>query len=199
MSRPAQQLAGGLYRWLAPHPEWREGCGWDRMVGSVLYEVSGMVALFDPLLPAEGRDGFLAWLDELVAGRPVTVLTTIRWHRRDRELLAERYAANATQAWNVIPPGVSARFLNGAEEICFWLPGVESLVFGDCLVGVGEGGVALCPEDWLEEVPVDRRGLADLLEPLVKLPAQRLLVSHGEPVLHDGAAALVRAIRAARG
>ena len=38
------------------------------------------------------------------------------------------------------------------------------------------------------------RGLPKLLRPLVELPIERVLVSHGEPVLHDGRAALVRAI-----
>ncbi len=37
------------------------------MVGSVLYEMPGVITLIDPLLPSEDRAGFLAWLD--VRGR----------------------------------------------------------------------------------------------------------------------------------
>ena len=37
-----------------------------------------------------------------------------------------------------------------------------------------------------------------LLRPLVQLPIERVLVSHGEPVLRDGRAALVRAIAEAK-
>jgi hypothetical protein len=35
-------------------------------------------------------------------------------------------------------------------------------------------------------------GLRELLRPLLELPVERVLVSHGEPVLRDGHAALRR-------
>ena len=41
---------------------------------------------------------------------------------------------------------------------------------------------------------VDRAGLARLMRPLLELPIERVLVSHGEPVLRDGRAALARAL-----
>ena len=47
--------------------------------------------LIDPLIPAEGREPFLAWLDARLEGRQVSILTTVRWHRRDRDELARRY------------------------------------------------------------------------------------------------------------
>jgi hypothetical protein len=56
----------------------------------------------------------------------------------------------------------------------------------------------LCPQSWLEDVQVNRPGLADLLAPLLELPIERVLVSHGEPVLHDGRAALAHAIAEAK-
>ena len=59
----------------------------------------------------------------------------IRWHRRDREELAERYQRVASHAWNFIPHGVEPRPLRGAGETLFWLPGVATLVAGDRLVG----------------------------------------------------------------
>ncbi len=164
------------------------------MVGCVLYEVGGTVVLIDPLIPSEERPAFLSWLDRRVAGRPVSVLTTIRWHRRDREELAERYRENTSRAWNAVPPGVRPRPLRGAGETMFWLLGVAALVAGDRLVGAPNGGLQLCPQDWLADVRVDRAGLADLLGPLLELPIERVLVSHGEPVLHDGRAALAHAL-----
>jgi hypothetical protein len=200
---PPQELSAGLYRWTARHPEWRPGADaggpddWGPLVGSALYEVSEAVVLFDPLLPDEDRDGFLQWLDGLVGGRPVSILTTIRWHRRYREKLADRYAANSARAWNFIPHGVEPRPLRGAGETVYWLPDVAALVFGDRLLGDDAGGVTLPPESWLRQAQVDRAGLARLMRPLTELPVERLLVSHGEPVLHDGRAALARAIRAA--
>jgi hypothetical protein len=76
----------------------------------------------------------------------------------------------------------------------FWLPGVAALVPGDRLIGAPGGGLQVCPESWLDQVSVDRAGLARLLRSLVELPIERVLVSHGEPVLRDGRAALARAI-----
>jgi hypothetical protein len=197
---PPQEIAPGLLRWTAPHPDWDPDAApgspgdWERMVGSVLYELPDVVALIDPLLPSEGRAGFLAWLDERVAARPVSILTTIRWHRRDRAELAKRYSSNTTRAWNAVPAGVSPKPLRGAGETMFWLPAVASLIAGDRLLGDGSGGVRLCPESWLEGVQVDRAGLGILMRPLLELPIECLLVSHGEPVLHDGRAALARAL-----
>jgi len=188
------EIVPGLSRWMAPHPDWHGQTAWEQMVGCVLYELVDVVVLIDPLLPLD-RGDFLQWLDQRVAGRPVSILTTIQWHRRDREELAERYRANSSRAWNYVPPGVEPKPLRGAGEIMYWLPGVATLVPGDRLIGAPGGGLQLCPEDWLDDVAVDRRGLAGLLDPLVELPIERVLVSHGEPVLEDGRAALGRALR----
>jgi hypothetical protein len=199
------EIAPGLERWTAPHPEWpgRAERGspddWGEMVGSVLYEQPEVVTLIDPLLPSQGREGFLSWLDSRVAGRPVSILTTIHWHRRDREQLAERYRPQTMRAWNAVPAGVKPRPLRGAGETLFWLPSVSTLVAGDRLIVVEGVGLRLCPQSWLHDVHVNRPGLAELLGPLLELPIDRVLVSHGDPVLHDGRAALAHAIAEARG
>ena len=193
------EIAPGLQRWTAPHPDWNPQAAtgssgdWDQNVGSVLYEAPDAVALIDPLLPSRDRAEFLDWLDARIAGRPVSILTTIRWHRRDREELADRYSSTGGRAWNALPRGVEQRPLRGAGEMMFWLPAVATLVPGDRLIGV-HGRLELCPESWLEDVRVNRHGLAELLRPLVELPVEHVLVSHGEPVLGHGRAALVRAI-----
>jgi hypothetical protein len=163
------------------------------MVGSVLYEMPDVVALIDPLLPSENRMQFLDWLDSRIASRPVSILTTIRWHRRDREELAERYGSRSGRAWNALPPGIEQRPLRGAGETMYWLPAVAALVSGDRLIAA-DGRLQVCPESWLEHVRVNRRRLAELLRPLIELPVERVLVSHGEPVLRGGRAALVHAI-----
>jgi hypothetical protein len=169
------------------------------MVGSVLYEAPDTVVLIDPLLPQEGREQFLCWLDERIGARPASILTTIRWHRRDREELAARYSSSTSRAWNAVPAGVQPRPLRGAGETMFWLAAVATLVAGDRLLGAERGGLRLCPESWLSGVRVDRLGLARLLRPLLELPIERVLVSHGEPVLRDGRAALAHAIADAEG
>ncbi len=209
----------GLVRWTARHPQWSAGAepgsssDWDPIVGSVLYEPSSAaVVLIDPLLPASARDpllpasardpllpanareAFLEWLDARVAGRPVSILTTVHWHRRDRERLAERYRANTTRAWDDVPAGVQPRPLHGAEETLMWLPAVAALVAGDRLIGDGAGGVRVCPQSWLTEARANRADIAALMRPLLELPIERILVSHGEPVLSAGHAALERAV-----
>jgi hypothetical protein len=200
------EIVPGLVRWSAPHPEWKSDAepgsssDWEQMVGSVLYEVpAGVVVLIDPLLPMVERGLFLHWLDGRVAGRPVSILTTIHWHRRDREELAERYRENTTRVWNYLPPGVEQKPLHRAGETLFWLPAVATLVAGDRLIGDGAGGVQVCPQSWLTEVPADRAEVAGLLRELLVLPIERVLVSHGEPVLRQGHAALRRAIVEAEG
>jgi hypothetical protein len=194
------EIASGVLRWSAPHPEWSPGAepgsssDWDPIVGSVLYEPPGVVVLIDPLLPVRDRAQFLAWLDQRVAGRPVSILTTIHWHRRDREELAERYCANTKRAWNYVPPGVEPRPLRGAGETLFWLPAVAALVAGDRLIADKDGALRVCPQSWLEGVRANRADVAGLLRPLLELPIECVLVSHGEPTLRDGHAALARAI-----
>jgi len=196
----ASEIVTGLYQWSAPHPEWTPGAepdsgsDWAEMVGSVLYEAPHTVVLIDPQLPRDGRDEFMGWLDELVAGRPVSVLTTIRWHRRDREELAARYASNGSGAWNAVPSGVVPKPLRGAGETMYWLPAVATLVAGDRLITRADGNLRLCPESWVRSEQVDRTGLAHLMRALIELPIERVLVSHGRSVLKDGRAALARAI-----
>lgn len=197
------EIAPGLLRWTAPHPDWDPQAvpgssgDWEQNVGCVLYELADAVALIDPLLPSDGRTEFLHWLDERIATSPVSILTTIRWHRRDRDELAQRYEWTTTRAWNTVPHGVVPRPLRGAGETMFWLPGVAALVAGDRLIAPRGERLQLCPESWVDGVQVDRPGLAELLRPLLELPIERVLVSHGEPVLRDGRAALAHAIREA--
>jgi hypothetical protein len=198
-------IGPGLWRWSAAHPDWAPGAvpggpeDWEQMVGCVLYETGDAVALIDPLLPRDGRERFLAWLDRRAEGRPVSILTTIRWHRRDCEELARRYAGASARARNAVPAGVEPHALRGAGETLFWLPGAAALVTGDRLLGGPQGTLRVCPQSWLSRARVDRAGLAELLRPLLELPIERVVVSHGEPVLHDGRAALARAIEEARG
>lgn len=197
---PRTEIVPGLWRWSAPHPEWDPQAtpgssdDWEQMVGSVLYALPDVVVLIDPLLPSDGREQFLAWLDERVAARPVSILTTIHWHRRDRKELAERYRANTTRVWNYLPPGVEQRRLYGADEILFWLPGVATLVAGDRLIGGQDGELRICPQSWLEGVRANRAEVAGMLRSLLVLPIERVLVSHGQPTLRQGHRALARAI-----
>jgi hypothetical protein len=146
------EVAPGLWRWTARHPQWAPGAkrdspaDWPREVGSIAYAAPGALLLVDPLVP-EGADGLWSWLDER-AGRQdgrVEVMTTIAWHDRSRAEVVARYGAGAGEA----PEGVEPVEIAGADETMVWLPAVATLVPGDRLIADGRGGLRLCPASWL--------------------------------------------------
>jgi glyoxylase-like metal-dependent hydrolase (beta-lactamase superfamily II) len=184
------ELAPGLWRWTAPHPDWTDGDDWDREVGCVYYEASDATVLIDPLVPPE-REPFFEALDRDVErrGLPLTILLTCAWHERSAAELAERYGAG-----DVPPAGVEPFALPEIEETVWWLPEHGALVPGDVLLA-GPEGIRVCPDSWLGErsSPASIRAA---LRPLLDLPVERILVSHGAPLLEDGRSALERALTA---
>ena len=192
------ELTDGLWRWTARHPDAVEDptpgstADWPADVGSVAYASDDALVLIDPLVPDE------LWpkLDELARGRRTIVVTTIGWHRRSRDAVVQRYGASTSRARKSLPTGVVPIPLRGAGETMVWLPKVATLVPGDRLLGDGEGGLRVCPDSWLRYLSgsLDGGQLRVLLQPLLDLPVQRVLVSHGEPVLENGRAALAAAL-----
>jgi hypothetical protein len=96
-----------------------------------------------------------------------------------------------------LPAGVEARPLPGAGETVYWLPAVAALVPGDRLLNPDGGGLRPSPPDWTGYMarPLETPELVAILRPLLELPVERILVSHGEPVLADGHDALARALQ----
>jgi hypothetical protein len=78
----------------------------------------------------------------------------------------------------------------------FWFPEHRALVPGDRVIGSADGGLRLCPESWLGYLSsrISIVDLAERLRPLLDLPIERVLVSHGEPVLTGGRAELAAAL-----
>jgi glyoxylase-like metal-dependent hydrolase (beta-lactamase superfamily II) len=192
------RIEEGLWRWTAPHPEWKAGDDWQRDVGCVYWETDDAVVLIDPLVPSDPADRrhFLASLDKDVerVGAPVRVLLTCEWHARSSVELAGRYDGHVVTAAGIdaLPVGVTAIAAPVAAEVVYWLAGARTAVPGDTLLGTDDG-VTLCPASWLE----GRGGLPQLrqdLAPLLDLPVERVLTSHGPPVLSGGHAALVQAL-----
>ena len=205
------EIAPGLWRWTGFHEQWKEE------VACVFCETEDGVVLVDPLVPPEDDERFWRALDRDVqrAGGVVHVLLTVFWHVRSAADVAQRYDARVWAATgtrpaverrgvtvtdpfrpgDALPGGVEASHTARAAEVVYWIPAHRALVPGDVLLGDDAGGVRLCPEGWLPE----RASLGDLresLRPLLARPVERILVSHGEPVLHDGAAALAAALDA---
>ena len=183
------ELAPGLWRWTAPHPEWKEGDDWERDVGCVYYEAPDATVLVDPLVPAGAeRELFFEALDRDVErrGLPVAILLTCDWHARSADELAERYGATREA-----PAGVEAHELPEVGERIWWIAEHGTLVPGDVLLG--EDGLSVCPDSWLG-ASSSPDSIRAALRPLLDLPVQRVVVSHGPPVLADGRAALERAL-----
>jgi hypothetical protein len=197
----ASEIAAGLWRWTAPHPDWRpvaqpgSAAYWERDVGSVLYEGPEAAVFFDPLLPADAEP-FWEWADARTADRPVAVLTTLKWHRRSRAAFVERYGASTSRARGSLPAGVESFVARGMGETMFWLPEHRALIPGDRLLGGLSGGLRVCPASWMTYLGA-KLGTGELkasLRPLLDFPVQRVLVSHGEPVLRGGRDALAAAL-----
>ena len=201
------EIVPGLWRWTGYHEEWKED------VGCVYYETKDGIVLIDPLVPPEEPDRFGNTLDREVAGQPVHVLVTIFWHTRSAAAMVERYAArvwapttsraavarragvvtDAFRPGDALPGGVQGFRTARSTEVVYWIPRQAALVPGDVILGDENGGVRMCPESWLPGT-TKHSDLAASLAPLLDLPIRRILVSHGDPVLEDGQAALAAAL-----
>jgi len=197
-----EAIAVGLWRWTADHPDWRPGAApgsgsdWDQQVGSVVYQTARACVFFDPLAPAPADRGFWSWADELAAGRATYVLNTLKWHRRSRDLFIRRYDAVTSRAKRNLPAGVESFVVPNGGETIYWLPGPCALIPGDRILGAPGGGLRLCPNSWLRYLPskLTTASLAQRLRPLLELPVELVLVTHGAPVLTGGGAALATVI-----
>jgi glyoxylase-like metal-dependent hydrolase (beta-lactamase superfamily II) len=96
----------------------------------------------------------------------------------------------AVDAADGLPGGIRAFPTARAAEAVYWLPEQRAVVVGDVLLGAGakpgatDDPLRLCPEGWL-----GKRTHADLrasLRPLLDLPVEHVLVSHGAPVVGNG-------------
>jgi glyoxylase-like metal-dependent hydrolase (beta-lactamase superfamily II) len=196
-----EQINEGLWRWTTRHPEWTPEADWPAEVGCVYYETSDAVVLIDPLIPQDDaeRERFLRALDRDVSasGGSVHLLRTVRWHNRSIEDLRERFGASVWSEDTATDPpaGVEAFRIEPAEESILWLGQHGAVVSGDALIGDDAGGIRMCPESWLAEGRT-HGDLAAALRPLLDLPVERLLVSHGQPVLAGGREALANALPA---
>lgn len=217
-----QKLGPGLWRWTCRHPAWTpdEGGpdGWDAEVGCVYYEAPDAVVVIDPLVPPEPaeRERFFTALDRDVdrLTLPVAVLLTTHWHERSAVEIRDRYAPRAGAAvWaaqsfasqlaalptvafvegDPLPGGIRAIPTSRPGQLVYWLPGPRALVPGDLLLGDGTGGLRVCPDSWLTG-PDAAAGVRRALRPLLDLPVEMVLVSHGAPVLTEARRALGAAL-----
>jgi glyoxylase-like metal-dependent hydrolase (beta-lactamase superfamily II) len=200
-----EELKPGLFTWTATHPAWttEEGGpeGWEPEVRSYAYDSGDSLVLFDPLVSTDD-------VAELADGRPVAVILTCRPHARSSAELFERLdatvhapaAAHGVLALNTLPyelgedlPGDVEPQVGGyPDEATLWLREHAALVVGDVFLG-GERGFRVQPDSWLAD-GMTHDELRDRLRPLLELPVEILLPTHGDPILEDAHETLERAI-----
>jgi hypothetical protein len=191
------EITPGLRRWTAFHDHWEED------VGSLAVQTSDGLVLIDPIDPPS----------EVAAADHV--LITVYWHGRSTGTLgAKRVWASARserplksrgievtdpfRAGNALPGGIRAFQTARSAEVVYWLPDQRAVVVGDVLLGAGakprptSDPLRLCPQRWLGKGTHD--DLRSTLRPLLDLPVERVLVSHGEPILSGGKQALAAAL-----
>jgi hypothetical protein len=183
------EIAPGLHRWTSRHDEW------DEDVGSVAIETDDGLLLVDPIDPPPSFR------------RPRHVMLTVFWHYRStpsvrtehvwaHERAVRRLRNRGVEvtdpfvAGDELPGGVQAFETARDSEVVYWLPRHGAVAVGDVLLGAGAKPRAtaeplrLCPERWLGKAT--HLDLKTSLQPLLELPLQRVLVSHGTPVLRAG-------------
>jgi glyoxylase-like metal-dependent hydrolase (beta-lactamase superfamily II) len=203
-----QELRSGLWSWTAPHPDWTEDQGgpdgWDRIVRSYAHDAGGCIVLIDPISPPSLIEG-------LIEAQDVAVLLTVYWHARSAAECVERFGAQVytpraslenTKVSNArpydlgdeLPGGVVALNAYYPEETIFWIPVHHAIVAGDVLLP-GDQGLRIQPDSWLPE-GVTPKAVRDGLRPLLELPIEHVLLTHGDPVLENGRELLRAAIDA---
>jgi hypothetical protein len=188
------RIADGLWRWTAEHPRWEFWPDHERQareVGCVYYEADDATVLIDPLVPAGDEDDFFVHLDADVErrGLPVVILLTANWHRRSADELAGRYAARIGGA---MPAGVEEVAIEGADErqVAYFIRPHGALIVAEIF------GVDIFGELYVGQSPALVRPdeLEASLARIMGLPVERLLVSHGEPVLEDARTLMAEAL-----
>jgi hypothetical protein len=212
------ELVPGLWRWTATHPEWTEEeggpDGWEPEVASYALVARDTLVLIDPLVPADDEERFWRALDDDVEHHgPPQIVLTVFYHARSAPTILDRYpgaavwapAAAETQARervNVahvygngdrLPGGIEGRTTEHWAEVLLWIPAYNALAAGDLLAETADGGVRVVADTWLRPGATEAT-IRDEMRPLLDLPVELLLLTHGAPVFDDARAKLAAAL-----
>jgi glyoxylase-like metal-dependent hydrolase (beta-lactamase superfamily II) len=195
------EVRSGVWHWETRHPEWNERQWWGPLVSSYAVDDGARLILFDPLTPP-------AELEQLAGEREPAIVLTCPWHRRDAEALAKRYGAplyvpppdpgdpspvdgTVFEAGDRLPVGVEAFPGMERNDLVLWIESHGALVAGDTLQDRGDGLQFL--GELMNNVPegVDAKQILQDMQPLLALPVEVVLPTHGAPV---DKAALERAL-----
>ena len=174
-----QELRPGLWTWTAAHPDWTEKDsgpdGWGPEVRSYAYDAGACLVLFDPISPPTLMEGF-------VEAQEIAVVLTAEWHRRSTDECVERFGAHVFAPNDDLPADVEMKPLYYGDEFTYWIPRHGALVVGDSFTAEPDFRART---DWLPEGVSAEQMLAGL-RPLVELPVELVLVTHGDPIVANG-------------
>ncbi len=209
-----REIAPGIWSWQRRPRGLRPGEFGART--SYALTAGGETLLVDPLVTGDD-DPALTELDGLARGR-VRILISKPYHTRSAEPLWRRYRRAKARIYG--HPEVATRLgdVSGFQAVTggdvggvarfhpignpprseqpIEIPAYRALVFGDAVVETGGGELRV----WEDPLDSERRRrwwrerYLPTLEPLAALEPGHVLVTHGEPVLGEGAAALRRAL-----
>jgi hypothetical protein len=199
-----EELRPGLWTWTAPHPSWTpESEGWEQEVRSYACDAGDSFVLLDPLVEVEQ-------VAAVANRRPVVVVLTCHWHRRSASELVEALGAvvhappteardfgvpiTAYGVGDDLPADIEPQPGGYADECTLWLREHAALVTGDVFLG-GERGFHVQPDSWLAG-GLTHDELRDRLRPLLELPVEMLLPTHGDPILDHAHEVLEHALDA---
>lgn len=196
-----REVRSGVWHWEARHPEWNDRQWWGPLVSCYAVDDGARLVLFDPLEPP-------AELDALATQRETAIVLTCPWHRRGAGALAARYGATlyvpppdqgdpapvdgtVFREGDRLPVGVEAFPGMEPNDLILWVESHGVLIAGDTLQDRGDGLQFL--GDLVNNVPgdVSVEAILERMQPLLSLPVELVLPTHGEPA---GRAALQAAL-----
>jgi glyoxylase-like metal-dependent hydrolase (beta-lactamase superfamily II) len=198
-----REVTPGIWHWQSRHPDWNDEEWWPPEVSSYAIEAGGELLLFDPLeVPDELRARATAVVlsapyherDARRLGLPVHTPPADTWQdwvekfgidpEKVRGMESEDLAwlragegeghFHGPGEW---PFGMQAFPGREDNDLIFWLPSARALVLGDTLADFGQGiDVQLGGRKH-----VTREQIVERLRPLLDLPVEHVLPSHGQP------------------
>jgi len=209
-----REIAPGIWCWQRRPRGLRPGEFGVRT--SYAVTAGGETLLVDPLVTGED-DPALGVLDDLARGR-VRILISKPYHTRSAEPLWRRYRRGQARIYGHLEVATRLGDVSGFQAVTggdvggvarfhpignpprseqpIEIPAHRALVFGDAVVETGGGELRV----WEDPLDSERRRrwwrerYLPTLEPLAALGPEHVLVTHGQPVLGDGATALRRAL-----
>ena len=118
------------------------------------------------------------------------------------EQVFEGLATDTFEPGDALPGGMEAHFVDGlvAPEVAFLVPSHAALVVADAVIGADGGELRVAPVSWGVETEDGARRYTECYRPtlrrLLDLEFDRLITSHGPPLLAGARIALARALRA---